>query len=369
MKILQVCPYNFSRPGGVRTHILGLSEALRDKGHDAKIVVPKQSDTEDYGSDIYAFGRNMGLAFGGTKIDLNICIGKEYRELKKFLKEEKFDVVHYHTIWNPFLAFQVRMIFRGHQVATFHDTPSDSRIGRFLGRWVMPLMGKVIFNWLDQIISVSETQKKCISRFSNRDIRIVSNGIAPLKIGTTIAKYHDGKFNLLFLGRHEPRKGVMDAIKAFEIYSKNHTSSRLIVAGEGKETEMAMEYCVKNKLTQKIEFLGRVSGKERHNLLATVDVYLAPALYGESFGIVLLEAMQAGVPLVGYANDGYKELLTSEQLDYFVSPSNISDLAKVISKIQDENSLTKLRQIGHSHVEKYEWSQLVSPVEKLYANP
>lgn len=367
MKILQVCPYNFNRPGGVKTHILGLVEALQKRGHDAKIVVPKQSNLEVYGLDVYAFGQSTELAFLGTKIDLNICIGKEWSALKKFIKEEKFDVVHYHTIWNPFLALQIRMIFRGHQVATFHDTPSNTRLGRFLGQWIMPLMGRVIFTWLDQVISVSEIQKKYITRFSKREVQIIPNGIAPLKKGVRISKFLDGKINLLFLGRHEPRKGVLDAIQAFEMYLTRYPSSRLIVAGEGRESKKAKNYCAKNKLSQ-IEFLGRVSSKDKQNLFATADIYLAPSLYGESFGIVLLEAMQAGVPLVGYANDGYKELLTKEQLNYFVSPRNIHDLANAIFQIQNHEVLKKLQRVGKAYVANYEWDRLVEHVEYLYLN-
>lgn len=364
MKILQVCPYNFSRPGGVKTHILGLTDALRSNGHDVKIVVPNQSTSLTGDSGIYSFGRNVSLPSGGTKIDLNICVGKEWRKLKKFIKEENFDVVHYHTIWNPLLPFQVRIIFRGHQVATFHDTPSKTTVGRFLGSWVMPILARIIFYWLDQIISVSETQKKCISRFSKRNIHIISNGISPLKQGKKIQEYLDGKFNVLFLGRLEPRKGIMDAIRAFEKFVDQVPKSRLIVAGEGREGDEAQRYCTLHKLGQ-VKFIGLVTEEMKQNLLLTSNLFVASALYGESFGIVLLEAMQAGVPLVGYANDGYKELLTKEQLEYFAEPGNISGLSSAMVKIHSTNTNDLLR-IGKSHASDFEWAGLVSIVEELY---
>ena len=366
MKILQVCPYDFSRPGGVKTHISGLTKALRANGHDVKIIVPNQSASQTNDSGIYSFGRNMSLPFGGTKIDLNVCIGKEWSKLKQFLKEEKFDVVHYHTIWNPFLPLQVRFLYRGHQVATFHDTPSNTAGGRFLGYWIMPIMARIVFIWLNQLISVSETQKKCISRFSKRNIHIISNGIASMKRGKKIDQYPDGKFNLLFLGRLEPRKGVMDTIKAFEIFVHQVTNSHLIVAGEGREREKAQSYCELQGLTQ-VKFIGQVTETAKQNLLATSNLFVASALYGESFGIVLLEAMQAGVPLVGYANDGYRELLTKEQLAYFAEPGKVSDLSTAMLKMYSAQ-VKELISIGESHASGFEWARLVEQVDKLYSD-
>jgi len=368
MKILQICPYDFSRPGGVKTHILGLSKALRDEGHSVKIVVPNQSGLEGEQTEIRAFGRNHGFAFGGTKIDLNICLGSEWRRLRKFMREEKFDVAHYHTIWNPVLALQVRMIFRGHQVATFHDTPSNTRVGRFLGRWIMPLMGKAIFHWLDEMISVSETQKRGISRFSKRKVHVISNGIAPFEKGESIEKYSDNKFNVLFLGRMEPRKGVMDAIKAFEIFKKQIAESRLIVAGDGRERGLAERYCLQKKLMD-VEFLGQVEEIGKQDLLASADLFVASARYGESFGIILLEAMQAGVPLVGYANEGYRELLNPEQLAYFANPEDIVGLADSMSRIQKLKTCLELRKLGIDYAATFEWPKIVKQIERLYSIP
>ena len=364
MKILQVCPYDFSRPGGVKTHIMGLTSALRANDHDVKIAVPNQSTIETSNTEIYSFGRNISLPFGGTKIDLNVCLGKEWRKLKEFIKEENFDVVHYHTIWNPLLPFQVRSIFRGYQVATFHDTPSKTAGGRFLGNWVMPILARIIFSWLDQIISVSKTQKRCISRFSKRKVQVISNGIAPLKQGKKIQEYLDGKFNMLFLGRLEPRKGIMDAIKAFEKFVDQDPNGRLIVAGEGREGDEARRYCTLHKLNH-VKFIGQVADEMKHDLLATSDLFVASALYGESFGIVLLEAMQAGLPMVGYANDGYKELLTKEHLKYFVEPGKITELSIAMKKIHSTNAKELLR-IGKAYASDFEWGRLVGRVEGLY---
>ncbi|MCP4456761.1 MAG: glycosyltransferase family 4 protein, partial [Cytophagales bacterium] len=293
-----------------------------------------------------------------------LCVGKELKKLKQFVREEKFDVIHYHTIWNPFLALQIRMISQAHQVATFHDTPSNTVIGKFLGSWVMPFMGKIVFNWLDQIISVSETQKKCISRFSKRKVEVISNGIEPLEVGEIVEKYADGKFNLLFLGRLEPRKGIMDAVKAFEIFVSQMPESRLLVAGEGRERQKAEQYCKDNGLNGVI-FLGQVDDQEKRDLLASADLFIASALYGESFGIVLLEAMQAGIPLIGYSNDGYKELLTQEQLEYFVKPGDVLELANVALKIH-ELDRSRLTVHGKKHASDFEWEKLVEEVEKLY---
>ena len=218
MKIAQICPYDFSRHGGVKTHILQLSQELRDQGHEVEVIAPAGARELSY-SHVHTFGRNVSVPFMGTKIDVNICLGKERKRLKCFLKEQHFDIIHFHTIWNPFLPFQVFFMASCRKVATFHDTPKNHGLGRFVGRWVMPLMAKLIFAGLDEIISVSKSQSQFITRFSKRTVHIIPNGISVPRFDLDTDEQKPGKepLKLLFLGRLEPRKGVLHALKAYRL--------------------------------------------------------------------------------------------------------------------------------------------------------
>ncbi|MEP4532901.1 MAG: glycosyltransferase family 4 protein [Cyclobacteriaceae bacterium] len=365
MKIAQVCPYDFSRPGGVKAHIVSLSNQLTKLGHEVKILAPNINASQINEPNVHLFGRNRSVNFGGTKIDINIALGRELRNLKQFLKKEKFDIIHYHTIWNPMLPFQVLLNSDSKQVATFHDTPKN----QFIGKTLMPLAAKVVFKFIDQVISVSKTQAQYISRFSSKEIKIIPNGIDleqyQLPI-LAIKKYQDGKFNMLFLGRLEERKGLIYALKSFHSIKEKNDKVRLIIAGDGDERTMAEEFIKKHDLRD-VEMLGFVSEKDKLRLLKTCDLYLAPALFGESFGIVLLEAMAMGTPITGFANQGYLNVLSTEQQKYFAHPEDLEALTQnIFNFIRAKDQLQFLTQHGHEIVKQYDWNIHAKHIEDIY---
>jgi len=362
MKIAQVCPYDFSRPGGVKNHIESLTKYLIHGSHDVKIITPLPDTNQP---NVYHFGANRSLNLGGTKIDINIALGKDRKALKNFLKEEKFDVIHFHTFWNPALPFQVRRYSQAKHVATFHDTPKSE----WIGKTVMPLAAKAVFNLMDAVISVSNSQASYINRFSKYPISIIPNGIDLEYYQQPIepdSRFMDGKFNLLFLGRLEPRKGLIYALKSFKILKKENPDLRLIIAGDGDESVLAEAFIRENNL-EDIELLGFVSEEEKLQLLKTADLYLAPAIFGESFGIVLLEAMAAGTPIAGFANAGYLNVLNQEQQKFFSSPKDLAGLTSYIRLlIKDQNTREQLISIGKKEVEKYDWKLLTEDILEVY---
>lgn len=365
MKIAQVCPYDFSRPGGVKSHIVSLSNQFTKLGHEVKILAPNINASQINEPNVYLFGKNRSINFGGTKIDINIALGKELRDLKDFLKKEKFDVIHFHTIWNPILPFQIRWFSKAKHVATFHDTPKN----QFIGKTLMPLAAKAIFGIIDEVISVSKTQANYINKFSSKTIAIIPNGIDLdfyQKEIEAIKKYQDGKTNLLFLGRLEPRKGVFYALESFRILNDHGHNIRLIIAGDGDERALVETYIEKYNLSD-VELLGFVTEEEKRRLLKKADLFLAPALYGESFGIVLLEAMASGTPMAGFANTGYKNILTVEMMKYFPEPKDQEELTRSIRElISHPEERAKLIEIGTSEMAKYEWQLLANQIDQIY---
>ena len=366
MKIAQVCPYDFTRHGGVKTHIMQLAEALRSLGHEVKIIAPKTTSSTQEGQ-VYFFGKNYSVGFGGTKIDINGCFGKERKRLKEFLKGEEFDIIHYHTIWNPILPFQVLFNSKSKNIGTFHDTPGRGFLPQLIGRTIMPIMANLVFRRLHGIISVSTTQARYISKFSSRAIAIIPNGINLLTTTPSkIPALDDQRINLLFLGRLEPRKGVMEALKCYKELAAEFDNLRLIIAGEGDLLESSQRF-VKDHALQNVHFLGAIDDETKWRLFTTAHIYVASALYGESFGIVLLEAMTAGVPISGYANEGYANVINEDQKRYFAQPGDTAQLTQSIRQlIQSAEERANLVAIGHKTVGRYDWKHLALQVEKTY---
>lgn len=362
MKIAQVCPYDFSRPGGVKNHIESLSKYLRLAGHDVKIIAPAPDVSVE---NVYHFGRNRSLNIGGTKIDLNIALNDERRALKRFLKEEDFDIIHFHTFWNPALPLQIRRYSKAKHVATFHDTPKSELIGKTL----MPLAAKGVFQLMDAVISVSQSQAKYINRFSSKHISIIPNGIdldqyqLPIE---PMSLFKDDFINLLFLGRLEPRKGLTYALESFKSLKSKFPKLRLLIAGDGDERALAVNFIQENQL-QDVELLGFVSEHEKLQLLKTADIYLAPSIYGESFGIVLLEAMAMGTPIAGFANQGYLNVLSESQKAFFATPKMQTEFtSKLESLIIENQKRTELSDNGKEIVKKYDWKIVSQDILAIY---
>ncbi|WP_370090161.1 glycosyltransferase family 4 protein [Ekhidna sp.] len=364
MKIALVCPYDFSRPGGVKSHIVSLAKHLAMIGHQIKILAPNINVNLVEEKNVHFFGRNRSVNIGGTKIDVNIALGEEKKALKSFLEKEKFDIIHYHTIWNPLLPFQVLRHSKTKQVATFHDTPKS----QFVGDWIMPTVARGIFTFLDQIISVSKSQSGYISRFSKREIHIIPNGIDLEEIASIApekSSRNDEFFQLFFMGRLEPRKGVMHALKAFHQLKLRYPKMKLVIAGDGDGRAEVEKYIADHSL-QDVEMLGFVDEKTKYRLLKESEIYLAPALYGESFGIVLLEAMAVGTPIAGYANAGYKNVITHEMMDGFAEPEKLDQFVSCIENLIPSPKREALAKHGLEEVKKYDWAEVSKKINSIY---
>lgn len=371
MKIAQVCPYDFSRPGGVKSHIESLSLQLRKKGHEVTIIAPLSGPRENDEYGLSFFGRTRGVNFGGTRIDVNLATGEDYKRLKHFLTTGNFDLIHYHTIWNPLLPIQIRLLSKAKNIATFHDTPGAGWFGKFAGKVLMPAASSVLFRFLDEVISVSPSQARFITSFSGKPVHIIPNGIDLDKFHPGVKPYDafaDGMTNLLFLGRLEPRKGIFFALQAFELLKKEHAALRLIVAGDGQQRREAEEFCRQRGLSD-VVFLGFVKEEDKAALIKRADVLLAPALYGESFGIVLLEAFACGTPVAGFGNMGYLNVVgTGPYRLFFPPPGDLKTFAAGVSTIiGSPQTRQQLVAWGASEVRKYDWDQVSDEVLSIYS--
>ncbi len=364
MKIAQVCPYDFSRPGGVKNHIICLSEELKKLGHEVKIITP--AATKDYQEiEAYPFGKNRALNIAGTRIDINVALGNERKLLKEFMVKEDFDIIHYHTFWNPALPFQVWNNSKAKNIVTFHDTPKS----KLVGKTIMPIAAKFIFKMMDKVISVSKSQARYISGINHKKVSVIPNGIDTSHYQSRVPKlkaYDDGKFNLLFLGRLEPRKGILYALEAFLRLKNENNNLRLIIAGDGQEKSLAETFIKDHQLTDVI-MSGQISDSAKYTLLQSADLYLATAIYGESFGIVLLEAMAAGLPMTGFANEGYMNIIPEEWEMCFVKPKDLDGLTTSIKRMIENPELRQeMKKWGLKEVKRYAWDKIGKQIEQLY---
>ena len=290
MKIGLVCPYIYPENGGVAQHVRFLYENLRLRGHDVRIITASHGPQRSSEGDIIRLGV-------GFSVPINASVGtltfspRYLTQIDDMLERERFDLLHFHEPFVPFLSL---FLLRESTERQRRDVP---RLRRLLAvvRVRQPGPAAAMPRRLHGRIAVSAAARHFIDRYFPGDYKVIPNGvdIARYANAVPLARWQDGTPNVLFVGRHEPRKGLLDLLKAHRILRKTGSGIALLVVGSGPQEREARRYVATRGL-QGVEFLGRVSDAEKAQLFRTADVYASPATGGESFGIVLLEAMAAG---------------------------------------------------------------------------
>lgn len=348
MRIAQVCPYDFLRPGGVQTHIRGLSAELRRRGHQVEVLAPRGRPGDEPG--LRTIGRCRPLSFSATCIDLGLA---GWRELR-WLSCQRYDLVHYHTFWNPLIPLQVRAVLPAPSVATFHDTPPSGLFGSLAEKVLMPLAAGLIGRFLVQaVVAVSPVTQRYLGQAP-----VIPNGIEwgeapPPAQGSEV----------LYVGRLEPRKGVSVLLRAFERVRQLVPGARLTVAGDGP-----LRASLERQAGPQVQFLGEVDEAVRRSLLARCALVCAPSLYGESFGLVLLESMAASRPVVAAANEGYASLLTGELGGLLVPPGDQDAMTeRLVELLSNRDRARYLGELGRERASSYAWPRVVDRLEALYS--
>lgn len=367
MKIAQVCPYNILRPGGVQIHVENLVKQLRAKGHEVKIIAPGTRKKISRRGYIF-LGKCTEVTFNKTQFEISISIGKIRDPIKEVLKKENFDILHFHEPWVPALPLQLLYENKKASVATFHAATTNTLLSQSIETIMKPL-AKTIVNSCDEIIAVSKAPAKYLKTFYKRKINIVPNGINLSRFRkkyNPIKEYDDGKINILFLGRLDERKGVIYLVKAFNMLVKKNDNVRLLIAGDGDEACKIKSYVKKRKI-RNVEMLGFIEEKDKVRLYNTCDIFCSPALYGESFGMVLLEAMACGKPVVAYANEGYKCVLKGKGALLLSEPKDIAGLRNKLDLLcRDEKFRFEMGEWGLSEVKQYSWDNICDQVLTVY---
>lgn len=367
MKVALISFHSFLEPGGVKTHVLSLAKEYRKRGVDFKILIPRREIRENYGKDVILLGTALKFNFGGGISDLVFNLLPT--SIERVLFREKFDILHFHNASFPsfFQILLSPLTFKTLNILTFH---SDIKRSNFLKKF--PFFFNFFVSFcnlrLDGMIAVSPVAFKYLKNFKKPKV-IIPNGV-DLEIFNPeqkkIERFLDGKLNLLFVGRIEERKGLIYLLKAFKLVKKNYEKVRLIVAGDGPEREKCENFVKENKL-EDVFFLGQVK-EELPSLYASSHIFCAPSIYGESFGLVILEAMASGLPVVGFANEGYRQLMRGKIGEKFLAkPRNFKELAKKIEiLIKSQKLREKIGKWGREEAKKYSWDKICEKILDFY---
>lgn len=362
MKIGLVSPYVYPLPGGVTQHVRYLYENLRLRGHDVRILTSSHGLQRSSEGDVIRLGKGFSMPANGSVGTITLS-PRFISQVRAVLEQECFDVLHFHEPFVPFLSPVILRESRSVNVATFHAyggwSPAYEFGSRVLKGYAERLHGR---------IAVSAAARHFIDRYFPGYYKVIPNGVDAERFRRSVplARWQDGTRNILFVGRFEPRKGLLDLLKAYRILRKTGVEGRLLVVGVGPQEREARRYVAIRRLVG-VEFLGRVSDDEKIQLFRTADVFVSPATGGESFGIVLLEAMAAGAPIVASDIHGYKGVVRRGREGLLVPPRDPKQLAASIARLlRDRELAAEMGAAGLARAEDFSWPRVTAKVDDYY---
>jgi phosphatidylinositol alpha-mannosyltransferase len=362
MKIGLVTPYVYPLPGGVNEHVRFLYENLRLRGHDVRILTSSHGLQRSSEGDVIRIGKGFSVPSNGSVGTITLS-PRYVSQVQRVLDREKFDLLHFHEPFVPFLSLVVLRQSKSVNIATFHAYAGFSPAMELGKRTLTPYAAR-----LHGRIAVSAAARHFADRFFPGDFKVIPNGVnvGRYQRAVPIARWQDGTLNILFVGRLEDRKGLPHLLKAFRLVRKSGFECRLLVVGSGPQEREARRYVLTRGL-QNVEFLGRVSDAEKAQLFKTADVFVSPATGRESFGIVLLEAMAAGTPIVCSDIHGYKGVVQRGRQAILVPPRDAKALAAGISELLANPTLReRMGAEGLERAAAFSWEHVTARVEAYY---
>lgn len=363
MRIGLVCPYNIGLGGGVQECVVAVRKELVKRGHEVHIITPLSREARENppkDTILIGTGTDVRSPFATTA---QISASFNPDELEQIVEDYNFDILHFHEPWVPMLSRQLLAKSRSINIATFHARMPDTVMTKTIERVITPYT-KSILKSFDAYTAVSDAAAQYVRSLTNEQIEIIPNGIDLKKYRPKRTPGSGGKRRLLFIGRLEGRKGINYLIDAFAVLNDPH--SELIIAGNGPDRRK-LENQVQDLGLNNVSFVGYVSDKEKIRLLRESDVFISPAIYGESFGIVLLEAMATGTPTVAANNPGYNSVLQGRGLVSLVDPKDANQFARRLALMLYDDELAKLwRKWALQNVKQYDYPKVVDKYEKLY---
>lgn len=369
MKIGLVCPYNMARGGAVQEIVRDSYRELTALGHDVRIITPEpQEDSDHY--------NKQGIIFLGNGTDFRspfhttptFSVSVDTDEIEQMLDREKFDILHFHEPWVPILSRQILSRSKAVNIATFHAKLPETLMSRTVARVVTPYT-KSVLKYLHALTAVSDAAADYVRSLTDEPVTIIPNGINlkhfKARKSTPPPDAHDLK-TILYLGRLEQRKGPKYLLKAYAELVKTQHNVRLIMAGKGPDREK-LETLAEELELPNVTFLGFVSDEEKLELLQSADLFCSPAIHGESFGLVLLEALACGVVTVAGDNPGYVAVMKEMGALSLVNPRETDEFARRLSVLLTEEVLrADWKKWARTYVKQFDYPAIIKRYEELY---
>lgn len=367
MKIALVSPYDFAYPGGVCIHISCLEQQFTRMGHEVRVIAPASRAISGFGDRFIPIGRPRSIPTSGSIARLTVSPFLSSK-IKEVLEREEFDIIHLHEPLMPMLCTSVLRLSKTATVGTFHA--SNGRPGYNLGRPFSKWFLKRWFRKLDGKIAVSKPAVDFAHSHFPGYYNIIPNGVDLEHFSPDVApieEFKDGKLNILFVGRMEKRKGLNYLLDAFVRVKQEVPNSRLIAVGPGTRLRRQYEKKVARSGVKDVVFVGFASYEDLPRYYQTADIFCAPATGWESFGIILLEAMALGKPIVASNIDGYASVISDGVDGVLVPPKDSQSLAQaLISLLNDEPRRREMGAQGRAKALNYGWDSIARSILDYY---
>lgn len=365
MKIALVSPYDFAYPGGVTEHVSHLATEFRELGHEVHILAPSSAKKETLADRpfFHPFGRVVSIPANGSVARIELSV-RPYMQVKRMVHEQQFDVVHLHEPLMPALPLTVLQHSKATNIGTFHAY-RRSNFAYFYAK----LVAQPFFNRLHGLIAVSEPARDFVGEYFPGDYRIIPNGVDLDRFASPVEplpEFADGRLNVLFVGRLEKRKGLKHLLRAWAYVRSQFKNARLIVVGEGRPRGGYERYA-SSRGWNEVVFAGYVPDDDLVRYYHSCHVFCAPSTGQESFGIVLLEAMAAGRPIVASRIPGYDEVVNDEVEGLLFQPKNEGELATALARLlADSAARSRMGRAGQQKAVQYRWEKVAKTVLAYY---
>jgi phosphatidylinositol alpha-mannosyltransferase len=362
MRVGLVCPYTWDVPGGVQAHVRDLADSLIELGHEVSVLTPVDDpDEADLPSYVVAAGRAVPVPYNGSVARL--AFGPlSLARTRRWLREGHFDVLHIHEPTVPSLSMLACFAASGPMVATFHTATARSRALQVFGSVLQPGLEKITGR-----IAVSPAARRVVVEHLGGDAVLIPNGVAVRRFeGALPFPDRSAVPTVAFLGRiDEPRKGLTVLLEALPELVELQPDVRLLVAGPGDVDEV--REAIPASLRPHVDLLGLVSDADLPRVYASGDVYCAPNTHGESFGIVLIEAMATGTPVVASDLEAFRRVLEDGKAGVLVPVADPAKLATALAGLlADPDRRKRLAEVGREVVEQYDWSRVTARIVEVY---
>ena len=360
MRIGMVCPYSFDVPGGVQSHVLQLAEVMRSRGQDVSVLAPA-SPRVSLPEFVVSAGRAVPIPYNGSVARLQFSPAVHGR-VRRWLAEGEFDVLHLHEPNAPSLSMWALRVAEGPIVATFHTSTTKSLSLAVFGGLLRPMQEKIVGR-----IAVSDLARRWQMEALGSDAVEIPNGVDVASIASAplLDGYPRPGKTVLFLGRFdEHRKGMAVLIDALPGLVEHFPGVQVLVVGRGDEDELRSNA---GGLAGHLRFLGQVDDAAKASALRSADVYCAPNTGGESFGIVLVEAMAAGTPVVASDLHAFRRVLRDGDAGRLVPVEDGAALAAGLVAVLEDNRLAnRYVAAGADAVRRYDWSVVADQIMRVY---